>query len=135
MLTKVTIILVINRTIVTGAQIFLSILLGVMIFKITESAENPTTKYTATSANDLNCVNNSPAFVRTITAIKLKTRLLIRLTILIFGGYFPGYFPPIDASPHGIPAVKQSWNRTTTAVRIAKIIAEIVTIILISALP
>jgi hypothetical protein len=63
-------------------------------------------------------------------AIRLKIKLLIRLTILIFGGYLPGNFPPIEASPHGIPRAKPNWNKTRIAERIAKMIAEMVTIIL-----
>ena len=53
-------------------------------------------------------------------------------TILIFGGYFPGYLPPIDAAPQGAPAARPAWKSMIIPFRTAKMYAAIVTVILIS---
>jgi len=56
--------------------------------------------------NSLSCGSINPARDNTITAITPNIMMFMIATILILGGYFPGYFPPIEASPQGIPAAK-----------------------------
>ena len=104
---KATIILAIKAMSATGAQIR-SILLGVMVFKMVLNTKNATTPQMAFCAKGVISVKNKFAFAATIDAIKLKIRIFIKATTLILGGYLPEYLPPIEAAPHGKPAIKQN---------------------------
>lgn len=55
---------------------------------------------------DSSCGRNKPALDDTIAMINPNTIIFMIATIRIFGGYFPGYLPPIEASPQGNPAAK-----------------------------
>ncbi len=54
----------------------------------------------------MSCGSINPARDNTIAAITTNIRMFKIATILILGGYFPGYFPPIEASPQGTPAAR-----------------------------
>lgn len=97
--------LVISWNKATGAQIR-SILLGVIVFKTAPTLKNATTNQIPILENGTSCGRSKSALDNTITAIKHNTTRLMIATTLIFGGYFPGYLPPKDASPQGIPAAK-----------------------------
>lgn len=97
--------LVISWTKATGAQMR-SILLGVIVFKTVPMQKNATTTQIPTLENGFSPGRSKPALDNTIVAIRHNIILLMIATILILGGYFPGYLPPIDASPQGIPAAK-----------------------------
>ena len=92
-----------NKT--TGAQIR-SILLGVIVFKTVPTLKNATTNQIPILENGISCGRIKSALDKTITAIIHNTIRLMIATNLIFGGYFPGYLPPKDASPQGTPAAK-----------------------------
>lgn len=94
--------------VVNGAHIRLSILLGVMMFKIADMIEKPTTNQMAHVDTVFSCGRIMSAFARTIITGMLSISIFRKLTILILGGYLPGYFPPMDAAPHGNPRVRQN---------------------------
>jgi len=110
----------------TGAQIR-SILLGVIVFKTVPSAEKTTTNQMATFEMENKWGKTISALTRTIKVISAKTKIFTKATTLIFGGYFPGNFPPIDAAPQGIPAAKHAWKIITIPLKIAKMMAAVVT--------
>ncbi len=56
----------------------------------------------------VSCGSINPARDTTITAIPTNIKMFMIAAILILGGYFPGYFPPIEASPQGTPAAKHA---------------------------
>ncbi len=58
----------------------------------------------------LSCGSINPTRDITISAITPNIIMFMIATTLILGGYFPGYFPPIEASPQGIPACKSPPN-------------------------
>lgn len=89
----------------TGAQMR-SILLGVIVFKTVPMPKNTITIHIPMFEIDFSCGKSKSACDKTIAAIKLNMIIFMIATTLILGGYFPGYFPPIDAAPHGIPAAK-----------------------------
>ncbi len=80
-----------------------SILLGVIVFIIVPKLKNTTTNHTPILEKGISFGKSKSALDSTIVAIKASIIMLIIATILIFGGYLPGYFPPIDAEPHGMP--------------------------------
>lgn len=89
----------------TGAQIR-SILLGVMVFKTVPMPKKATTNQIPIFEMDCSCGKISSAFDNTIVRIKSKTKIFMTATNRILGGYLPGYFPPMEAAPHGSPAAK-----------------------------
>ena len=93
-----------------------SIRLFVMVFSITEIKPKTTTAQIAYCEKDNNCGNNNSDLTSTIIASKLSTTIFTNATILIFGGYFPGYFPPIEAAPQGRPMARHPWKITTIVV-------------------
>jgi hypothetical protein len=97
--------LVTNWAKATGAHMR-SILLGVIVFITVPIEKNTTMNQIPIFETDFRCGKSKLALDNTIVAIKHKSIILIIATTLIFGGYLPGYFPPIDASPHGTPAAK-----------------------------
>lgn len=97
--------LVISWSKATGAQMR-SILLGVIVFMIVARPKKATANQIPTCEIDFNCGKSKSALDNTSNARKAKMAMLIMATNLILGGYFPGYFPPIDAAPHGTPAAK-----------------------------
>lgn len=98
----------INSNTVVGAQSFLSILLRVMMFRIVAIVEKPTTNHIAAEENDCNSVSITSALMRTMIVRKARMNAEKTLTVLIDGGSFPGYFPPIVASPQSIPEARPS---------------------------
>ncbi len=97
--------LVISWTKATGAQMR-SILLGVIVFKTVPMPKNATTIQLPILEIGFICGRSKSALDNIIAAIRHNIIILMIATILILGGYFPGYLPPIDASPQGIPAAK-----------------------------
>lgn len=85
-----------------------SILLGVMAFIIVPKNRKATTNQIPMFEIVFNCGNSKSARDKTSTAIKHNTIILNMATTLIFGGYLPGYFPPMEAAPHGAPAAKHA---------------------------
>jgi hypothetical protein len=83
-----------------------SILLGVIVFIIVPMPENATTNQIPISETDTSCGNTNPAFDITMIARTDNIKIFTMAKILIFGGYFPGNFPPIEAEPHGIPMAR-----------------------------
>ena len=74
---------------------------------------------------EYSCGKIISALVKTIEVIKDTTKIFTKATTLIFGGYFPGNFPPIEAAPQGIPAAKQAWKRITIILNIVKMMADV----------
>jgi hypothetical protein len=124
-----TIMLVISWAKATGAQIR-SILLGVIVFKTVPILKKATTNHIPILENGNSCGKIKSALDNTITAIKHNTSRLMTATTLIFGGYFPGYLPPKDASPQGTPAAKHPWKIITNPVKMVKMTADTVTSII-----
>ena len=122
--------LVINCIPATGTQI-LSILLGVIVFITVPIAKNATTTHIAGFENDIICIKSRLALDKPINAINNNIRIFSTATTLILGGYLPGNFPPIDAAPQGIPAARHAWKIITIPIKIVKIIAAVLTIILV----
>lgn len=83
-----------------------SILLGVIVFKTVPKALKPTTNQIPVLEIELSSEKNKSALDKTIAAIKHSITILMIATTRIFGGYLPGYLPPIDAAPQGNPAAK-----------------------------
>jgi hypothetical protein len=109
----------------TGAQIR-SILLGVMIFITVPRAKNTTTNQTAIPENDSRAGKYMPAADKTTIAKNDSTSAFTTATNRIFGGYFPGNFPPMEAAPQGTPAASSPWKITKIPVRMVKVIADAV---------
>ncbi len=89
----------------TGAHT-LSILLGVIVLSIVLAKKNTTTAQMAILEKAIILKKNSFALDKIITAVNAKMKILNTATTLILGGYSPGYFPPMDAAPHGMPAAR-----------------------------
>ena len=115
--------LVISWIAATGAQMR-SILLGVIVFIIVPIPENATTNQIPVAETGNNRGNTNPALDNTIIARTDNINRFTMATILIFGGYLPGNFPPIEAEPHGIPIARPNWKRITITVKTVKIIAD-----------
>ena len=97
-----------------------------MVFIIVPVNEKNATPQIAFSENDRIWGNTISALDRTIAVKNDNTSMLIIATSFILGGYFPGNFPPIDASPQGIPAARQSWKMITIPDKKVKMYAEII---------
>ncbi len=89
----------------TGAQIR-SILLGVIVFITVPIKKNTVITQIPILDIDFNWEKYNSASDNTSIEINANTIIFKIATILNFGGYLPGYFPPIEASPHGTPAAK-----------------------------
>lgn len=83
-----------------------SILLGVMVFITVLTAKKATTNQIPTREIDKSSLKKKPLRASTSDSIKPRTSIFTKATTLIFGGYLPGYFPPMDAFPHGAPNAK-----------------------------
>jgi len=89
-------------------------------------AENTTTNHTACFDITKSCGSINPALVKTIKVRKHNIAMFTTATTLIFGGYFPGNFPPMEAAPQGIPMARQNWKTTTMAIKMAYVNADTV---------
>lgn len=96
------------------------------------TSNNTTTNQIALFEKGNHSEKSSPAFDKTMMARNINMTMFTKATILIFGGYLPGYFPPIEAAPQGIPAARQAWKIITTPVRTVKICADRVTDMMLS---
>lgn len=112
----------------TGAQMR-SILLGVIEFIIVPKTKNTTTIQIAFPEIAFSWGNIKLASDKTTAAIKARMIIFKMATALIFGGYFPGYLPPIDARPQGAPAARQAWKIITIPVNALNIMADQVSVI------
>jgi hypothetical protein len=112
----------------TGAQIR-SILLGVMVFIIVPAKKNTTTIQIAILENGKIIGICILAQDRTIMAKKANMNIFINAINLIFGGYFPGNFPPIEALPQGSPNARHDWNKITIPVKAVNSCADVVAFI------
>ncbi len=110
----------------TGAQIR-SILLGVIVFIIVPNIKKTDTTQIPISDIDFNWEKHNSASDSTSIDINANTIIFKTATIRNFGGYLPGYFPPIEAAPQGTPAAKHPWKMITTPVKAVKIMADNVT--------
>lgn len=91
----------------TGAQIR-SILLGVIEFITVETRKNIETTQIPIPEIDFRLSKPNPDSARIIAMKNKRIMALIIATTRILDGYLPGYFPPMEAFPQGIPAAKKS---------------------------
>jgi len=94
-----------NCAAATGAQIR-SILLGVIVLSIVPAVQNNTTTQIRILDSSIKFVNIKPDRVKTIRENTNITKTLTPAIILIFFGYTPGNFPPIEADPQGMPTIR-----------------------------
>ncbi len=105
----------INWSKVTGAQI-LSILLGVIEFITVPITKKATRNHIAIFEKE-NKLGKAKVDLDNIIIIKKTNKKEFKIaTSLIFTGYLPLNFPPIDAAPQGRPAARHNWNKITSDV-------------------
>lgn len=112
-LEKATVALLISSSNAVGAHMARSPALGVIRLRTRLTAEKATTIHTSQREARDHPGRASPARASTTAAIPARTAAWIKAAIRSTGGNCPGNAPPIAYAPHGAPAARAIWNRTT----------------------